>query len=334
VLAATDASAGGQASGVPDPFSGTPGYDDKGHHDTDDHGAHDAPWAPAYDLVEKKVAYLNTGFFLIRWVFYFAVWGLLGTLYWRWSVRQDETADPNLTLKREWWAPIGLILFAVTTSLASIDLIMSLDPVFFSTMWGVYYFTGGFLGTVGLIILVCIALQAFGRLKHVTVEHYHDLGKLLFAFVFFWGYIAFSQYMLIWYANIPEETMWFEHHGWTTVPEKVNGWSYVGLFILVGHFLVPFAFLLSRWVKRALPLLMVAAGWLLFMHYVDVWWLVMPHMHNATPLGEPLVVVMQVCLAAGMLALLLGAALLKARHTPWVPKGDPRLAESVRFENY
>jgi hypothetical protein len=315
---------------------GTPGYDDKGYHDDHDgHGAHgDHPWAPPYDLVEKKLAYLNTGFFMIRWVFYFAVWITLGALYWRWSTRQDDSGDLAYTHRREWWAPIGIILFAVTSTLAAVDLVMSLDPAFFSTMWGVYYFAGGFLGTVGLIILCCIALQSFGRLGHVTVEHYHDLGKLLFAFVFFWGYIAFSQFMLIWYGNIPEETMWFEHHGWTTVPEKVNGWSYVGLFILAGHFLVPFAFLLSRWVKRALPLLMVAAAWLVFMHYVDIWWVVMPHLDGATPLGSPATLTMQVCLAAGMLAIFLGAALLKARGVAMVPKGDPRLAESVRFENY
>ncbi|MEM1207887.1 MAG: hypothetical protein AAGI54_01345 [Planctomycetota bacterium] len=319
------------------------GHDHAAHADGDHaaaatygHGeaADDPPWAPAYDLVEKKLAYLNVPFFLIRCVFYFVVWSVLGGLYWRWSVRQDASSDPELTLKREWWAPISIVLFAVTSTLAAVDIVMSLDPVFFSTMWGVYYFAGGMLGTVGMIILITMALQAFGRLTLVSREHYHDLGKLLFAFVFFWGYIAFSQYMLIWYGNIPEETMWFEHHGWTTVPGHVNGWSYVGLFILAGHFVIPFAFLLSRWVKRNALLLMIAAVWLMFMHYVDVWWIVMPMLHNATPLGNPVAVAMQVCLPLGMLALLLGAALLKARQSAWVPLGDPRLPESARFENY
>ncbi|MEM9252298.1 MAG: hypothetical protein AAGB29_08115 [Planctomycetota bacterium] len=310
--------------------------DHAGHgHAEDEHAAHaDPPWAPAYDLVEKKLAYLNTGFFIIRMIFYFAVWIILGSLYWRWSVQQDTSHDPELTLKREWWSPISIVLFAVTSTLAAVDIVMSLDPVFFSTMWGVYYFAGGMLGTVGLIILITMALQAFGRLNLVSREHYHDLGKLLFAFVFFWGYIAFSQYMLIWYGNIPEETMWFEHHGWTTVPEHVNGWSYVGVFILAGHFIIPFAFLLSRWVKRNTLLLMIAAAWLIFMHYVDVWWVVMPLLHNATPLGDPVALAMQICLPLGMLALLLGTALYRARRTAWVPLGDPRLPESARFENY
>ncbi|MEM6334329.1 MAG: hypothetical protein AAF823_13415 [Planctomycetota bacterium] len=304
-------------------------------HDDHGHAAHgEHPWAPPYDLVEKKLAYLNTGFFMIRWVAYFAVWIVLGLLYWRWSIRQDHTGEVDLTHKREWWAPIAIILFATTSTFAAFDLLMSLDPAWFSTMWGVYYFAGSMLATFALIILICVALKSFGRLKPVGVEHFHDLGKLLFAFVFFWGYIAFSQYMLIWYANIPEETMWMEHHGFTTVPDKVNGWSYVGLFILAGHFVVPFLFLLSRWVKRAVPLLMVAAGWLIFMHYVDVWWIVMPHMDGATPLGDPVTVAMQVCLAVGMLAILLGVALLRARRHAWIPTKDPRLGESVRFENF
>ncbi|QQE13125.1 quinol:cytochrome C oxidoreductase [Planctomycetota bacterium] len=290
-----------------------------------DHGEH---YYPPEMMIAKR-PYLNPIFFVIRWVVFFLLWIMAAKFYWRNSTKQDDGGDHTLTNKMEGWAPINTLVFALTITFASFDLLMSLDPVWFSTMFGVYYFTGAFLGAVCLTIIVIMIAKKLGVLISVNKEHMHDLGKLLFAFVFFWGYIAFSQYMLIWYGNLPEETAWYEIHGWTQVPDKVSGWSYVGLILLAGQLLIPFAGLLSRHVKRNMAVLFCWAVFLMVIHYVDVWWIIMPMFdsHNVT-LG-----VMEIGCAVGMFGLLLGVTLLNfAKHSP-VPVKDPRLHDSLGFHN-
>jgi len=200
---------------------------------------------------------------------------------------------------------------------------MSLDPHWYSTIFGVYFFSGAFLAAIALLILVANAVQRAGLLRRViTREHYHDLGKFLFAFVVFWAYIAFSQYMLIWYGNIPEETEWF-------LRRQSNGWGWVGLALLFGHFLLPFVALLSRYPKRHKRLLVVAAAWVLAMHWVDMFWLVMP---EASPGAFTFHVVdLTVLLGLGGLATAAFARALRDRAL--VPERDPRLIESLTFEN-
>ena len=290
------------------------------------------------ELVSAKQPYLTTWFFTLRWVLYLGIWITLGGLYWRWSTRQDVDGDPRRTRWAEMLAAPGTLLFALTLTFAAFDLIMSLDPVWFSTIFGVYYFAGCALSIIATLILVFLGLQRLGFVPAISVEHYHDLGKLMFAFVFFWGYIAFSQYMLIWYANLPEETYWFDVRGLTTHYEAVPGvwgWSVVGLILLFGHLLIPFAGLLSRHVKRNMKALAFWAVWLLAMHYLDLYWLIWPVLGMDS--GVDYLILIDPLLAAltllGVGGLFAAAVLRNLAGRPLVPIGDPRLDESLAFKN-
>jgi hypothetical protein len=271
--------------------------------------------------------------FALRLVVYFGVFSVMGWFYWTRSIKQDETGDAELTTKREWWAPLSTAAFALTTTFMAFDLLMSLDPAWYSTMFGVIFFANSFTAGIAMTILVCMVLQKKGYLKTVNTEHYHDLGKLLFAFVFFWGYVSFSQFMLIWYASLPETTYWFEIHGMTTVetaPQYGSGWTYLSLLMLFGHLLVPFGFLLSRHVKRNLTALAFAATWMLLMVYLDFYWYVMPFFDVqsvAVTFGLPEIGAL--CL---LMAVVLAAFVRRyARHAP-LAHGDPRLHETTALD--
>jgi hypothetical protein len=274
-------------------------------------------------LLRGKAAYLNPGFFGVRCVIYLAVWWLLARFYWRQSLEQDRTGDPSLTLSMERLSPIALLLYSVTVTFASFDWLMSLSPRWYSTIFGVYFYSGAVVGFFAAMILAAIALQGCGRLKtSVTVEHYHDLGKLLFAFVIFWGYIAFSQYLLIWYANLPEEAEWY-------VARQSGPWVWVSLGLLFGNLLIPFFGLLSRHVKRRKWSLAFWAAWLLVMHWIDLYWIIMPSISPQTlPLGP-----IDGCLFLGLGGVYLAGLLHLAGQHALVPLADPRLGESLTFEN-
>ncbi len=290
-------------------------------------------------LVKHKAGYLNETFFLIRAAIYFIIWIVLSQFFYRLSVRQDETGDVNLSRKMQKVAAPGIILFALTLTFAAFDWLMSQDPHWFSTIFGVYYFAGSVCSFVALAILISAFLQRSGRLTHaITTEHYHDLGKLLFAFgVVFWAYIAFSQYMLQWYGNIPEETLWWQprasgytgtvvYHGHEITPGAWNNWS---LFLLVGHFVGPFLAIISRMPKRNRVMLVAAAAWMLAMSWYDLFWLVMPVFHA----DHPGIVLTDVLCGAGVLAMVVAFAAAMARSVSLVPQRDPRLGESLAFEN-
>jgi hypothetical protein len=340
------------------------------------------PWLPVIGLYEwslpgaarvdpdlaAKAAYLNPTAFMLRLAAYFAVWIFLAWYFRSRSIRQDTTGDIRLTAQMERMAAPGMILWGVTVTLAAVDLLMSLQPTWYSTMIGVYFFSGCVLA--GLIVLVIVArlLQARGRLGNaVTVEHYHDLGKLIFAFVVFWGYIAFSQYMLIWYANMPEETSFF-------MARQIGPWGGVTLALLFCQLLIPMAGLLSRHSKRHLGVLTFWAVWLMVAHLFDLYWLIMPNVyiqripeavgmpgaplpealgkllasqqsvyqvsqqHEAfmhvvrAPLG-PAAVGMVLAMVVSLGAIFFVSTTWLLQKAPLVPLGDPRLAESLSFEN-
>ena len=280
-------------------------------------------------LLGHKAAYLNPGFFGVRCVAYFAVWGLLARFYLTRSLEQDETGDPALTLRMEWFSPLALLLYAATVTFASFDWLMSLSPRWFSTIFGVYFYSGAVVGFFAAIIVAAMLLQLFGCLKTaITIEHYHDLGKLLFAFVIFWGYIAFSQYLLVWYANIPEETGWY-------LVRQSGPWVWVSLVLLFGNLLIPFCGLLSRHAKRRKWSLAFWAVWLLAMHWIDLYWLVMPNLSvraSTPPTGLPFGV-LDICLFLGLGGVYLAGLLHVAGQHLLLPVADPRLEESLAFEN-
>ncbi|MEM1355546.1 MAG: hypothetical protein AAGH88_11750 [Planctomycetota bacterium] len=269
--------------------------------------------------------------FLARMVIYLAVFTLMGLFYWKKSVAQDASADAGLTTQREWWAPASTIGFALTVTFCSFDLLMSLDPAWYSTMFGVIFFANSFLTGIAVTILVCMLLQKQGLLKVVNVEHYHDLGKLLFAMTFFWGYVSFSQFMLIWYASLPETTYWFEIRGGTTVstaPQYGSAWSWMILLLLFGHLLIPFGFLLSRHVKRNMTCLAIACVWMLVMVYLDLFWYVMPVYESpGFTLGLP---------ELGAVLLVGGAVVWRflkrfGENAP-VAHNDPRISETTALD--
>jgi hypothetical protein len=287
------------------------------------------PWSnPAVvagdPLLEAKEAWLNVPFFFVRTVVYFGVWAALSLFFHRQSIAQDRTGAKALTNRMEAASTTGLILFAFTITFFSFDYVMSLTPHWYSTIFGVYVFAGSILSFFAFLPILALAVQRAGALgRAITLEHYHDLGKLVFAFTVFWAYIGFSQYMLMWYANLPEETVWYR-------ARQTGGWTAVSVFLIVGHFLVPFLALMSRNVKRRLTLLVAGAGWMLFMHYVDLTWLIRPaHSPGIVPLS-----LMDLATFLGIGGIF-GAALLRrlSAHA-LVPTNDPRLPESLSFENF
>ena len=279
-------------------------------------------------LLEQKRPFLNLKFFILRIVIYFAIWIGMGGFLYRRSLRQDETGDWKLVEAMRRMSAPGLILFAFTTTFFAFDLLMSLDAHWYSTIFGVYYFAGSFIAGLAVLILVCVAAMSTGVVgKAITAEHLHDLGKLLFAFVVFWAYISVSQLLLIWMANIPEETIWYIHR-WE------GGWKTYSWFLIYGHFVFPFFFLLSCHTKRNRLMISLGAVWMLIVHFLDLYWVVMPTLglQGEGGHGVPFSLIDPV-LFLGM-GCLFGLVLLwRLSKRPLVPVRDPYLADSIAFEN-
>lgn len=281
-------------------------------------------------MIAKKTAYLNPLFFVVRWIIYFAVWIALSLAFWRKSTEQDTSGDPQLTRYMERLAPLGIVLMAVTTTYASFDLMMSLSPAWFSTIFGVYYFSGAMLSIFAAMIVVLTILRNKGIVdtQEVTKEHMHDLGKFMFGFIVFWAYISFSQYMLIWYAALPEEAYWYVTRGASTVPSEFNTWSIASLGLVFGHFFIPFLGLMSRHIKRTNTLLFFWAVWLLVFHWVDVWWLIEPEMSVNLKFG-----IAEIGCFLGLGGLFTAAVVWVGSLHAIVPQKDPRMVESLAFKN-
>jgi hypothetical protein len=222
-------------------------------------------------LLQAKASYLNVPFFTIRSVLYLVIWSVLAWILYRTSLKQDQGYTPAQDrIFRTVSAP-GIILFAITITFAGFDWLMSLDPHWYSTIFGLYIFAGSFLSALAFITLAGLFLRWQNLLQDViTVEHYHDLAKLMFSFTIFWGYMAFSQYFLIWYANIPEETIFFRHR-WE------GSWKYISLLLVFGQFLIPFLGLMTRAAKRSPVFLVFISVWILVLHFFDLYWIVMPN---------------------------------------------------------
>jgi hypothetical protein len=274
-------------------------------------------------LLHHKAPYLNVGFFAVRFILYFAFWAALSRYFFDHSVRQDQSGDPKHARRMARVSAPCMILLALTLTFAAFDFLMSLDPYWFSTIFGVYFFAGCVVSWHATFALALVYLQSKGRLtKIVSVEHYHDIGKMMFAFTVFWSYIGFSQFMLQWYANIPEETAWWK--------ERFAGdWMYVSGALLFGHFVIPFFFLLSRHLKRNKTTLALAACWILGIHYVDMYWLVMPNLHHEHVSFS----LLDITSLVGIAGLFIASAAFQARKVNLIPTKDPRLAQSLAFEN-
>lgn len=287
------------------------------------------PWMDAEHvagdpLYEHKKGFLNLPFFGIRAVVYFAVWFVLAGLLYNFSVRQDHDGDRWHTAAARKLSAIGLPLFAFTTAFAAFDWLMSLDYHWFSTMFGVWFFAGNAVSCVALVTLVLIMLRANGRMHGAfTHEHLHDMGKLLFAFTVFWAYISFSQYFLIWYADLPEETGFF-------ITRKTESYGILSWALPIGHFIVPFLWLLPRPGRRKMMHVGVACVWILLMHLVDLYFVVRPEAGQF----DQKIVWIDIVGVLGPVLLFVGALARQIGRGPLVPLKDPRLHEALEHKNY
>ena len=282
-------------------------------------------------LIEHKAPYLNVPFFLVRVVLYVGIWIFVSTRLYSLSLEQDATGDRWLGQKARFMSGWGVLLTALTLTFCAFDFLMAQDYRFFSTMWGVYYFAGGASSGLALLILVLAFIRRTGRLEGIVgEEHRADLGKMLFAFTVFWAYIAFSQYFLIWYANIPEETFWF-------LARQEGGWLNLGILLVAGKFAIPFVLLLFRPLKRSIWALPAIAVWMLLMHFADFIYMVRPLVYvkdladaNPGPAGWWVDVAGIICI----LGYFLGALIWQINRGTLAATRDPRMHESLIHKNY
>lgn len=274
-------------------------------------------------LLASKTPYLNLGGFLGRGTFYVVVWALAAAWFTGKSLAQDDgSAGPEATVRMRRAAAPFLIVFALTLNFASYDWLMSLSPEWFSSMFGIYIFAGLACTALAVTTLGVLGLEKAGRLEAAGLreDHLYNLGALLFAFSCFWAYIAFSQFMLIWYGNLPEETGWF--HLRTT-----GGWGSVAVVMILLRFVAPFLLLMSRRAKMHRGALAFNAALVLLGQAVDLYWLVMPQAHQ----GGPVLGWQEI----GPLLLMVGALgyliLRSFSRVNTVAVGDPLLDTSRRF---
>ncbi len=269
-------------------------------------------------ILKGKSSYLNMPFFVIRNIVFYAIWFGAAILLLKNSLAQDKNGDPRFTLKNRKIAAPFIVLFALSFTMASFDFLMSLEPHWFSTIFGVYTFAGLFYSSMAMMILFVIALRRNGVLAHVVNEnHLHDLGKLMFAFCVFWAYIAFSQYMLIWYGNLPEETGFM-------IRRTEGAWVPISLALLFGKFVIPFFLLISRPAKRNENYLIFIAVWVLAMQWLDCYWIVYPVLNDKPVFGWQ-----EMGMFAGFLGLFVLSVTWVMQRIPLVPMKDPRLLEGV-----
>jgi hypothetical protein len=221
-------------------------------------------------IVEAKHKYLNVPFFLIRTAIYFAVWAALMFLLNKWSDEQDRTANRRLSRSLQMLSGPGLVLFVLTVTFASVDWVMSLEPEWFSTIFGLIFVINWVLTAFSFVIAVMVLLSGRKPLEGVVAPaHFHDLGKLLLAFIMIWAYFNFSQYLIIWSGNISEETVWYLHR-------TRGGWGWIAILLVIFHFALPFLLLLSRDLKRSARRLALVAIVVFLMRFVDLFWIITP----------------------------------------------------------
>ncbi len=271
-------------------------------------------------LLVHKSSYLNPIFFIVRLLVFSAIWIVFYKLLTQLSLNQDKTGDESLTSKSVSYSIAFLALFTLSFTFFTVDTLMSLEPHWFSTVFGVYAFAGLFQSFLAALILFIIYFRRKGYLKKelVNANHLHDLGKFLFGFTIFWAYIAFSQYMLVWYANLPEEAVYYLHR-------SQYDWLWVSLALIVFKFIVPFIYLLPRWVKRDESSLIVVSVLILVMQYVDIYWMVYPN-YDSKDIHFGFI---EVGVFIGFIGLFLYTLLRFFSLHPMVALKDPRQKESL-----
>jgi hypothetical protein len=272
-------------------------------------------------ILANKAPYLNTTFFFARLIGVYLLMSFFTFIITRNSEKQDKTKDPKYTNANKKISAAMMPIYAICTTLLGIDFIMSLEPHWFSTIFGIYYFSGSFLTALAFITVISVTLNENGNFgKGVNKNHYYSLGALLFGFTNFWGYIAFSQYILIWYANIPEETFWF-------IDRWEGSWAMVSIGLIFVHFIVPYFFLLTRPSKQDPVRLKLGAMWLIFAHFYDLYWLVMPtYSKDGAVFGW-----MEIAFPIMGIGFVMLVFSLVAKNKNMIPIGDPKLKRAINF---
>jgi len=272
--------------------------------------------------VEIRSGYLNPTFFYIRVFIYFLYFCLAGLYYRRNSVAQDIDGNPVFTRRMHDHSYLALVIFGVLETFLGFDWFMGLDWRWYSSLFGVYNFTICVQASMAAGIVIIAMLRSAGFLVALNSEHFHLMGKLLFGFTIFWAYIAFGQYLLIWYGNIPEETIFYNDH-------NRGLWKYLSYLIIIGKFVFPTIYLLAQDTKKRLRALTFVAGWLLIMHGVELYWYIMPyaHQHSILPSWQDFVAFITVGSILGF------AYMSLAARASLFPTRDPRLVECLTITN-
>ena len=283
------------------------------------------------EILRHKAPYLNIPFFLVRALFYFACWILIAWTLTRWSQRQDE-GDMSVNMKLQRLSGAGIVVYAMTVTFAWIDWVMSLNPHWYSTLFGFLTMGGHGLAALSFAIIVSTLLVKHGAMADILKpSHFHDLGKLMFAFVMLWAYFNFSQYLLTYAANLVEEIPYF-------ITRISHGWQYLALFLVIFHFAAPWLLLLSRDRKRDPYRLVWMAVWILVVRYIDLYMLVAPefastgeNLHMATEAHESVFFVHWLDLVAPVAigGLWFWMFLTQLAQRPLFALRDPYLRESL-----
>jgi hypothetical protein len=285
------------------------------------------PEVMAYDAVLRaKAPYLNVTLFTFRLLIYFAIWSGLAYTLSRWSWRQDEGTDASLTRRMQLFSGPGLAAYCLAVTFASVDWLMSTEPHWFSTIYGIYLMGSQALTALAFLILFALWLSRREPMDRVIGPgHFHDWGKLFLAFTMLWAYFNFSQFLIIWSGNLPEEIVWYLHR-------TRNGWGFVALLLVIFHFALPFALLLSRDLKRNANRLVGVALLMLVMRLVDLFWQVEPSFVGETGTQNPLFYWMYLAAPAAVGGLWTWSFLRELKRRPLVPIHDPYLAEAIAHE--
>ena len=270
-------------------------------------------------MIAGKAGWLNIPFFSLRVVACLVLWALSYWIFVSRSIRQDRHGDPGYTVRVRRFAPLFMAILGITLTIVAFDWISSLDPLWYSDIFGVYLFAGTFLAGLAVTALAVLYLRKRGRLAEIKPDHLYNLGGFLFAFIVFWSYIGFAQYLLMWYANIPEEVLWYK-------VRLSGGWGVILLVMALLHFLVPFFILMARNAKSDPRLLSSAAVLVLFSHLLDLYWMIFPALEEESFFGWQ---------ELSFAVLFISIALLWIRRSmnrgEDMPVGDPMLREGLEF---
>jgi hypothetical protein len=287
------------------------------------HWSH-ADVAAADPVIRDKAAYLNVPFFIGRYLFYFAVWSWMAWQLCAWSAEQDRTGDPALTSKLSRLSGAGLLVFGLTVTFAVVDWTMSINPHWFSTMWGLLYVVGMGLSALAFAIFILARLSKERPMDHVVnPSHFHDLGKLLFAFIMLWAYLSFSQFLIMYSANTQEEIP----HYWV---RSQNGWQFVGWVLVIFHFVLPYVLLLSRDIKRDWSRVSRIALWMVGIRLVDYYWHVAPEFHT----GGLSVSLLDLALPIALGGVFVMFFAMELRGRPLLPLQDAGLAKALTHHTH